>query len=65
MSDTTPTFALNIMMLTFDTFYLIRDDDVQASKDTMEFVLSNPTVWVHDATMRGYKCSRTALFEGS
>jgi hypothetical protein len=60
MADEVPLISLNIMFLTFDTFYLIRDDDVNASRDTLEFVLSDPT-WFHDATKHGYTKPRVPL----
>jgi hypothetical protein len=60
MSDTVPNLALNVMILTFDTFYLIRDDDVANSTDLEEFLRSG--YWTHDAAKGGWKCPRTPLF---
>lgn len=59
MSDTVPTFALNVMILTFDSFYLIRNNDVAGSHDLEEFVKSG--YWTQDDTKGGWTCARTVL----
>ena len=62
MPDTVPIFALNIMFLGFDTYYLVRQGDYDASTDVQEFVQSDPA-WVQDPAKGGYVRPRTALYE--
>ena len=60
MSDEAPIFTLNAMMLTYDSFYLIRDVDVAGSTDLEEYVKSGG--WTHDAAKQGWTSPRTPLY---